>query len=151
MSKVFDVVHAEALRVLGLLDDQGLIEMASRALLEGDRRDAVVQLAICTSDEAGEIRKLFGQILLEVGVEGMLTIDALRHYAKRISESILTGSVSPVDGAKAIWRASLGANLIDFHEVDSFIYAASEADDRPWERDFFERAIVDEAKRWCNP
>lgn len=35
-----------------------------------------------------------------------------------------------------------------FHELDPFIYAESEAEDRPSDREFFRTAIVNEATRW---
>jgi len=37
----------------------------------------------------------------------------------------------------------------NFHGADTFIYAASEYEDRPEDRDFFVSAIVKEAHRWA--
>ena len=58
--------------------------------------------------------------------------------------------VTAQDGAKEIWRATLKARIDGFHELDAFIYAASEMEDRPQERNLFEKAIMEEAKRWGN-
>lgn len=149
MSQSFDIVRAEYLDVLGLLDKNVLIGMASDAMNAGDDDEDIVQIAICADSEIDEMRRLFQQLLLKRGGGAMSKIDALKHYAKEISGSILRKTVSPVEGAKAIWRASLGAQIVDFHELDPFIYAASEIDDRPSENAFFVNAIVEEARRWA--
>jgi len=78
----------------------------------------------------------------------MLKTDALRKYAKQIATSILTSEVSPLEGARLIWRATLKAGVQGFRELDGFIYAASELEDRPQDKELFEKAITEEAKRW---
>jgi hypothetical protein len=67
---------------------------------------------------------------------------------KAVSDSILAGEISPLEGAKRIWNATLAVNPHGWHELDAFIYAASEADSRPEDQEFFEKAIVEEARRW---
>src|SRR6266699_2922699 len=93
--------------------------------------EALWVLELISTDELPEI----------TGKRRMLKTDALRRYAKQISTSILTTEVSPFDGAKLIWRATLKAGVQGFHELDGFIYAASEMEDRPKEKGFFEKAI----------
>jgi len=61
---------------------------------------------------------------------------------------ILNGEVTPYDGARALWEASLAVRDRSFHDLDSFIYASSEYHNRPEDRAMFDTAIVEEAKRW---
>ena len=46
------------------------------------------------------------------------------------------------------WEAALKTSDAKFHDVDAFIYAASEYEDRPEDCEFFKRAIRKEARRW---
>lgn len=133
--------------MLGILTNEELIRMATDAIASGCDSEAVFQLSICTVDETDEINMHFAKLKDERGGENMSMLEALRHYAKETSVSILSGAVSPSDGAKMIWRATLKAKLPSFHDLDGFIYAASEMDDRPADKALFEAGILEEAKR----
>ena len=149
MIKSLDLKSIEALWVLGLISTDELPELAMQVMAQGLESKSLVELAGCSPSESDDIRRLFNQSLREItGKRRMLKTDALRRYAKQISTSILTTEVSPFDGAKLIWRATLKAGVQGFHELDGFIYAASEMEDRPKEKGFFEKAIKEEAKRW---
>ena len=74
-------------------------------------------------------------------------INALKLYAKEISSRILSGSIPPVEGANLIWRAHINSEEENFHDLDGFIYAASEADDRLDDKALFEQGILKEAQR----
>jgi hypothetical protein len=50
-----------------------------------------------------------------------------------------------LEGAKRIWQATLNAELNGFHDLDGFIYAASELEERPEDKALFEKAIIEEA------
>jgi hypothetical protein len=148
MSNAFDLKQAEALWLLGLLDTKTLPEMAMNALVNGNESDLMLKLAISSEDEIDFIERLFRQVLEEAGYGKMSNVDALRYYATQISISILSGDVSPLEGATLIWDASINIydQIHDYHELDGFIYAASEMVDRPSDKDFFEKAIIEEAK-----
>ena len=75
--------------------------------------------------------------------------DALKRYAKVVSTSILAAETPPLDGARRIWRATLYVGAHGWHDLDAFIYAASEAESRPEDRQFFEAAILKEARKWA--
>ena len=149
MTKSLDLESIEALWVLELISTDELPELAMQVMAQGLESKSLVELAGCSPSESDDIRRLFNQSLREItGKRRMLKTDALRRYAKQISTSILATDVSPFDGAKLIWRATLKAGVQGFHELDGFIYAASEMEDRPKEKAFFEKAIKEEAKRW---
>ncbi|NDP58212.1 MAG: hypothetical protein GZ090_02510 [Oxalobacteraceae bacterium] len=148
MSETFNLSQLEAMWVLGLLLGEELPEHAASALEEGFDSEAILQLSICSPNEAEQIHQLFERILAEGGGGKMSKVDALKHYAKQISTSILSDKISPLEGAKLIWRATINSQEREFHELDSFIYAASEMEDRPEDKEFFEKAIREEAQRW---
>lgn len=136
--------------MLKLLPTEEIPELASDWLAQDLESRSLLKLAVCSPDESDDIRRLFALVLSELGGGGMSKPEALKHYARHISLSILTAKVSPLVGAKLIWRATLNAGLKDFHDLDGFIYAASEMEDRPKDKAFFEQAIKDEAKQWSD-
>jgi len=134
---------------LGLLSIGKLPEIATTLLCDGIESKALIELAGLTRKEPGAA-ELFEQALEELGCSPLEPIDAVRYYAKAISASIVASEITPLEGANRIWRAVLHVDLHGFHELDPFIYAASEIPDRPWDRKFFEDAIVEEARRWTS-
>ncbi|WP_061540200.1 hypothetical protein [Collimonas fungivorans] len=148
MNKTFDLLQIEAMWVLGMLPSAELPKLARSALTDGFESEVILQLAICSPNETEQIQKFFKQILKNGGGGAMSKIEALRHYAKQISSSILSDKISPLDGANLIWRATINAQDREFHELDSFIYAASEMEERPDDKQFFDNAIREEAQRW---
>ena len=149
MIKPFNLEIAEALWVLGMLPTEDLPDLAADAIAQGIELEALVKLAGCSPQESQEIAQLFDDFLKQKG-GGMSKMHALQLYAKIVSQQILESKVTAQDGAKEIWRATLKARIDGFHELDAFIYAASEMEDRPQERNLFEKAIMEEARRWCN-
>jgi hypothetical protein len=147
MNNIFNLARAEALQKLGILTNKELIDMAMDAISGGCDNENVFQLSICNVNENDEINTYFAKLKTKLGGESMTMLDALRIYAKETSAEILSGKVSPGDGAKMIWRAHLSANLPTYHDLDGFIYAASEMDDRPADKELFEEGIIKESKR----
>jgi hypothetical protein len=147
MKNTFNTIDLESKWLLGLLHIEELPDLATNALANGFGSESVIKLAICSRDEVEEIERLFKQILKECGGGTMSKLDALKHYAKQISASILSKETPPLEGATLIWNATLSAQIPNYHELDSFIYAASEIEDRPSDKEFFESAIIEEAKR----
>lgn len=140
--------QAEALWVLGLLRVENLPEWASSVLSSEIEDKGVLQLAISSPNDDLDLGMLFESILKANGCGDMSYVDALRLYAKQISKSILSEKLSPINGANLIWHATIKAKQQGFHELDPFIYAASEMEDRPADKEFFENAIRAEAKLW---
>lgn len=132
---------------LGLLSIWKLPEIATILISHGIESKALIELAGLTQKEPGAA-DLFEQALEELGCSPLEPIDAVRYYAKAVSASIVASEITPLEGANRIWRAAEKVNLHGFNELDPFIYAASEIPDRPWDRKFFEDAIVEEARRW---
>jgi hypothetical protein len=147
MNAIFDITRAESLRTLGFLTSDELVRMAEGAVAGGCDNENIFQLSICSPNERDEANALFEKVKLDYGSSSMTMLEALHEYARFTAASILNEEISPSDGAKLIWKATLAAKLPDFHELDGFIYAASEIDDRPSERPLFEAGILREAER----
>ena len=151
MSTAFNLESVNAQWVLGLIPTDDLRDIATKALSAGIESKSLVELAGLNRSETDEARKLFEHALNELGCERMGKMDALRNYARVVSASILESDLTPLEGAKRIWQATLGSAPMNFHDLDAFIYAASELESRPQDRAFFEQAILDEAARWGTP
>lgn len=104
-----------------------------------------IEESLLTKEEIDNLIEEF----LKVQNSGRLSkLEALKIYTTHIANQILSKTIEPYLGARAIWAASLKAKIAGYHGVDPFIYAASELEDRPRERVFFEAAIVEEAQQW---
>jgi hypothetical protein len=148
MNTVFDLKSVQAQWVLGLILSDDLPDIAAKALAKGIESKSLIELAGLNGCETDEAKKLFGQALGELGFKNMETIDALKNYARFVSTAMLEAELMPLEGAKLIWQASRRLNLPDFHDLDGFIYAASELEDRPQDKELFEKVILEEAQRW---
>lgn len=144
-----DMFFTQALWVLGLLKVEQLPKVASDALESGKDSPALRMLASLTVSEIAEAPKLFRCSLEELGFPVLSRLGAAHIYANGIAKQILSGEISPQDGANKLWDASIRMNDSDFHDFDTFIYAASELRTRPADRDFFYNEIIKEAKIWA--
>lgn len=144
----FAMKSIQARWVLGIILSDDLPDIAIEALSAGIESRSLIDLAGLNRSETDEARKLFGQALIELGCQNMEKATALRHYAKIVSATILASDVTPFEGAKKIWQVWLETHLYGFHDLDGFIYAASEWEDRPEDKAFFEGKILEEAKIW---
>jgi uncharacterized protein YbjT (DUF2867 family) len=150
MSSKFDIKSTQAEWILGLIPRDDLVDIAAEALAQGIKSKHLVELAGLSQTETQEAERLFERALDEIGQPGMVKADALKQYARIVSALILASKIAPLEGAKRIWRATLKAGIEGFHDLDGFIYAASELEDRPEDKELFESAIRDEARRWSN-
>lgn len=150
MSKELDLKSVQAQWVLGLIPTNELPDIAAKALSAGIESKSLLVLAGLNGSETDEARKLFGQALNELGCRSMEKAEALGRYAKIVSTLILASEVAPLEGAKRIWQATRKAELNGFHDLDGFIYAASELEERPEDKALLEKAIIEEATSWSS-
>lgn len=145
-SQPFSLKRLEAFWLLKLLQVKDLPSIAVEAMTQGWESESLLQIACCEQDESEALQQLFPKALVELGGGTMSVRDALKFYAREISLKILSSEMSPQVGANMISDVTAKVADEDFHDLDGFIYAASEMPDRPGEEDFFEKAIVEEAK-----
>jgi hypothetical protein len=72
--------------------------------------------------------------------------EAVMLLAHNVASEIASGTIAPYAGAKQIWDLTLSVPIEPISELDPFIYAASEWEDRPEDRVQFERDILSEAQ-----
>jgi hypothetical protein len=66
--------------------------------------------------------------------------------AHDVCQEMLDGRTTPYAGAKRIWEITLAAHPIHLPELDTFIYAASEWDERPGDAGIFAEGVMAAAK-----
>jgi hypothetical protein len=130
-------------------------------LLRGDRVEVLATSALVEGLDDPMLRQLAGRTtssedlppiaaaLRELGVRFPSRVEAARTIAMAVSSGIVQGEIDPIAGAADLSVISREVGPT-FHELDPFIYAESEAESRPEDRDFFRKAIVDEAARWVS-
>lgn len=138
---------AYALMTLGMLDGSALPAVAERALGEELDSEHLRLLAGLDATDPQPAREYFARALIELGYELLDKTRAVDLIVRMVSEEIVTDSKRAVEGARLIWKATVSGGR-EGHEYDSFVYAASEWEDRPADRSRLEKAIVEEAKRW---
>jgi hypothetical protein len=143
-----DFKTIQALWVLGLILRDDLPEIAAQVMVQGANSKSLEKLAGLSQTDTREALELFERSLDEMGQKKITKKEALRIYAKYISGLILASQISPLEGANRIWRSVVSSGIIEFHDLDPFIYAASEWESRPEEADFFQEAIRKEAEIW---
>jgi len=93
---------------------------------------------------------MFDRVLSELNVAVPSRREAVMRLARKIAKGILVGTTGAYLGAKQIWDLTLRASDEDLPELDSFVYAASEWEDRPEDRVAFEEGIVAAARDLVN-
>lgn len=140
-------------------------EALARWVLGSASRQAVYTALLARAAEAADSNALsaLGQLDLEasdsmewveavahrIGVRVPNQTDAARSLAVLVSRRILSGELDPFAGARQLGEIARAVQGQKFHEFDAFIYAESEAEDRPEDYHFFRDAIVKEARRWA--
>jgi hypothetical protein len=145
-----DLVLTGAMWVLGLLSAGDLSEAAQRALETGFDTNSLRILAALPKAEYAEAPDLFVRCLHELDLEPLTRADAARKIANAVSKRILSGEETPRAAAEHLWDVSIRVGDPRFHDLDPFIYAASEMRSRPQDADFFNREIIREAKEWAS-
>ncbi len=134
-------------RLLGLIDVAGLSSAALAALEDDLDVPSLVALAgLSKNADEQEARSLFDRALGELNMTAPSRRDAVLCLSEQFAHRIVRGTIAPYEGAKRIWDLTRRGGTERIHELDPFIYAASEWEDRPEDRVRFERAIIDEAR-----
>lgn len=133
--------------VLGVIRSDGLPAVAATALADGWDSPSLRVLAGSPRSDP-DVRSLFERALSELNVSLPTPREAVIVLANDIAASVLAGTVAPYDGAQRITELSLRLpeDAEHLHELDTFIYAASEWDDRPEDANIFAEGVVSAAR-----
>lgn len=137
---------AAAKVALGLFLSEEFADVAVLALEDGCDSPSLRILAALTTAEADEARTLFDRTLAELNLDVPSKRDAAMRLARETAKGILSGTMAPYAGAKRIWELSLRVPNENLPQLDSFVYAASEWEDRPEDRQAFEDGIAAAAR-----
>lgn len=127
---------------LDLLRSDELPDAAASALECGYDSPSLRVLAGLNSVQAVETKAVFARALVELRVEVISKRDAVLCLARETAKAILSEVVTPHAGAEYISQLTLKIPDESVSELDSFVYAASEWDDRPEDHDVFEEGIL---------
>jgi hypothetical protein len=131
---------------LDLATPEELADGATRALEGGLDSPALRVLAGVANADADEARALLDRALAELNVRTPSQRDAVLQLARAFAAEIVDGTLPPYEGAKRIWDLTLRVPDEHIPELDSFVYAASEWQDRPEDRTVFAEGIVAAAR-----
>jgi hypothetical protein len=148
-SLITDLSVAQAAHLLKLDSPGDLIRVAESAVLAGLASPSLLALAGLVRSEEGEAPELFARALSELKMADVTAKAAALLLARIVCTGIVVGTLPPYEGARLIWRIARRVSDADFHELDGFIYAASEYEDRPEDREHFSTEILSEARRWA--
>ena len=140
MNEPITLSDAASLMSLDVLLSEQVPGIATLALEEGLDSRTIRRLAGVTPRErislVGELRVA----LAEVGVEIPEPRRAAELLARSVSAAILSGRVDPMEAARFL--SSLSIKVPGHaHVLGPFIHADSEFEDRPAERDLFEKMV----------
>jgi hypothetical protein len=128
--------------VLGLAPPEEHVNAAVRTLEKGHDSPSLRLLAVLTPTETAKAEELFDSALAELSLLRPSKRDAVMSLALATAEAVSSGVITPSDGAKQVWELTLRDPKDRFPELDTFVYAASEWDDRPEDRKPFAEGIV---------
>jgi hypothetical protein len=132
--------------VLDLAGPETLPTIATDALVDGCDSPSLRILAGIANAQSDEARSLFAQALGELELPFPTARDAVMILATDIATKVLDGTTTPFLGAQQIWELSLRAPQEHLPQLDTFIYAASEWEDRPEDGNIFAEGVVAAAR-----
>jgi hypothetical protein len=133
--------------VLGITRSDALRQVASTALADGWDSPSLRALAGSTASDP-DARVLFERALSELGLSMPTAREAVMVLAHHVAAKVLQGTITPYEAAQRISDLSLRLPVDDdrLPQLDTFIYAASEWDDRPEDVNVFAEGVVAAAR-----
>jgi hypothetical protein len=131
--------------LLGFVGAEVMPPEAMRALLDGIDSPSVRQLARMDEADSEDVRATFRAALRELAIELPSRREAAILLATEVARRITEGAISPYEGATEIWGIAQSSRE-HLPELDTFVYGASEWEERPKDRNRFAAGIVAAAR-----
>jgi hypothetical protein len=141
-----DLPEIIGMYVLGTLPSDAVPTAAADALAAGYDSPTLRQLASADPHDRYEIERLLKKTLAELGIQMPAPPDAALSFAKRIAAKIVSGAISPYDGAKQIWGKAY-THFPQLTELRPFVGMASEYELDKQHRVQYSQDIIDESKK----
>ncbi|MEJ2367729.1 MAG: hypothetical protein P8Z49_05125 [Acidobacteriota bacterium] len=134
-----DLFEIAAQWVLGSLPSDGLPALATRCMEDGMDSESLRRLAGLLPSETTDARRLFQRALTELKAPVLDIAEATRILTVKFSRQIVQGELTPEEGANMIMHLSfqVSSKIGNFHDLDPFVYAASELQSRPDDREIY--------------
>ena len=129
----------------GWLSSDKLPEVAVEILELGVVSPSIIQLASADRVADPNLHRLFEDVLADLGRLRMTKPEAGRFIAQEYAEDICKGTITPVEGARTIWRVSLECEELG-RELGIFGGRVTEYEGLPSGHDRISDMIVYEAK-----
>jgi hypothetical protein len=136
--------------VLRLVESRDLPAIATAALSNGMDGQSLRELAGLSQVDSSDARPVFERVIRESGRSLPDRREAAVTYAKCLAQLTLAGEMTPRECARKIWTAASAVKDQSFHDLDPFVYAASEYDDRRGDQALFDTAILQAAQDLVN-
>jgi hypothetical protein len=143
-----DVDSVVAEWYLGLYPPEKMPAVACWALEAGYDSPALRELAGCANVTRSNHGILVERALRELGKEPLSLGDAERLFAILVCRQIISGKVSPYEGASRLWAAHNRCGLLK--TLLPFVGFASEWEDDVANRDHYEKLIVRAAQEFLD-
>jgi hypothetical protein len=101
---VDEIRQIQAQWILGILSPESMVQFACQALEADIDSPSLCQLAGEIKPTHWTVQPLFERIISELGLELLSKDQANLIVARNWAKKIVSGEVSPYDGAKGIWR-----------------------------------------------
>ncbi len=131
--------------MLGRDGPETLPRHATDLLVQGYDSPSLRQLAGMGGEEADRITEVFQDVLRELGLHRPNAREAAMRLSVEVARAIASGSITPDRGAREIWSIVRSVPKEQLPELDTFVYGASEWDERPEARDAFAKGIISAA------
>lgn len=141
-----DIKFLRALDALCLLNSSDLVRLANASIVK-PIDNLILEIALCDPEDHVSIESIKTKLFEREGLGKFEKYDAIKYFGLIVCKDIIKNRIDAIDGAKELSRVLIASDLEDFSYFDPFVYAASEAESRPQELDFFRKAIKKEAER----
>jgi hypothetical protein len=134
-------------RLLGLTSPRQVVFWAAEQVADGVEASALVDLAAMSNPRADDVDNAIDRLLREIEAPTVDELGAALLISRYVAMDIVAGRVTPIEGAREIWRKVALSSPAAEPLLRDFIGLASEWDDVPAQRPEYEADIREAAQR----
>lgn len=139
-----DTKYMRSADLLKIIRSDEIVKLAG-TLLEEPVNEDLLALSLCDAVDLDCINRNKLSLYANLGLLSITKLEALEYYAFIICQQISNVEINPLTGSEKISLVAMLNSPEGYHSLDPFIYATSEAEDRPEDASFFSSAVLKEA------